>query len=94
MKSSSRKPPARRKGKGYRLGPRKPPPIPDDATWISSIQVCNRYGGRSQMWLHRNLKEDPAFPKPVYFGRLRMFSVAALDAYDRAMLSKRVGGES
>lgn len=35
------------------------------------------------MWLERRLKNDPDFPKPTYFGRLRFWKVAELDAYDR-----------
>jgi predicted DNA-binding transcriptional regulator AlpA len=80
----------RRKGGGYKLGARKPPPIPDDALWITSTQVCNRYGGRSQMWLWRNVKDDPAFPKPRYMGRMQIFSVAELNAYDRLLISKKI----
>jgi len=78
-------PPRAGQGSGYKLGPRKPAPIPADAVWLTSNQVRDRYGGRSQMWLHRKLR-NPDFPKPRYDGRLRLFSVAALDAYDRAVL--------
>src|SRR5215208_6854186 len=53
-----------RSGKGYKLGPHAPNPAPADAKWITSNQCCDRYGGRSQMWLWRKVKFDPAFPKP------------------------------
>jgi predicted DNA-binding transcriptional regulator AlpA len=99
MTSKSNKPSTavktpRRKGGGYKLGPRKPPPIPDDALWLSSVQVCNRYGGRSQMWLWRHVNDDEDFPKPSYSGRLMMFRVSELDAYDRKLISKKVGDET
>jgi hypothetical protein len=48
MKSSTRKPPTltkappRRKGGGYKLGPRPAKPIPPDAIWLTSNQVCAR----------------------------------------------------
>jgi predicted DNA-binding transcriptional regulator AlpA len=81
----------RRSGAGYTLGPHKPKPVPTSAVWITSNQTCERYGGRSLMWLWRKVKTDPAFPKPIYMGRMQYFSVAALDAYDRGLISKRVG---
>jgi predicted DNA-binding transcriptional regulator AlpA len=43
------------------------------------------------MWLWRRIKDDPDFPKPVYMGRRRLFSLAALDDYDRSLLQKMVG---
>jgi hypothetical protein len=87
MKSPSTTPvpPAAGKGGGYTLGPRKPAPIPATALWITSNQTRDRYGGRSQMWLHRKLL-DPDFPRPRYDGRLRLYSVVALDAYDQKIL--------
>jgi hypothetical protein len=64
-------------------GPRPPMPIPADALKIDALQVLRRYGNRSHMWLVRRLANDPAFPKPTYYGRLRFWKVAELDAYDR-----------
>ena len=93
MESSPRKsptPPPRRKGGGYKLGPRPAKAIPADALWITSNQVRARYGGKSDMWLWRKIKHDPDFPKPTYDGRLMQFSVPALDDYDR----KKIGAES
>jgi hypothetical protein len=78
-------PPRAGKGSGYTLGPRKPAPIPASALWLTSNQVRDRYGGRSQMWLYRKLL-DPDFPKPRYDGRLRLYPVGALDAYDQKVL--------
>ena len=71
------------------LGPRKAVPIPVDAIWITAKQVCQRYGGRSQMWLWRKLQGDLTFPKPTYFGRLQFFKQASLDEYDRACIEKQ-----
>jgi hypothetical protein len=66
--------------------PRVPP---NGAKYISAPQVCDRYGGRSHMWLVRKLETDPRFPRPTYFGRLRFFKIAELEAYERAA----AGGE-
>jgi predicted DNA-binding transcriptional regulator AlpA len=82
-----------RPGAGYKLGPRPAKRVPADAIWLTSNQVCARYGAKSQMWLWRKIKRDPDFPKPVYFGRMMMFLVAELDAYDHGLISKRVGAE-
>jgi predicted DNA-binding transcriptional regulator AlpA len=85
-------PQQRARGAGYFLGPHKKEAAPLGAKFLTAEQVCDRYGGRSTMWLHRRLKSDPAFPKPTYLGRLRLFPVAELDAYDLALLQRRVGG--
>jgi hypothetical protein len=81
-------PPGAGKGGGYTLGRRKPAPIPASALWLTSNQVRDRYGGRSQMWLYRKLL-DCDFPKPRYDGRMRLYSVAGLDAYDRTVLGEK-----
>jgi len=86
--------PPRGAGGGYTLGPRSPVPLPADAVWMTADQVCARYGGRSDMWIHRKLKTDPSFPRPRYSGRLRIFNVREFDEYDAALLSKKIGGES
>ena len=78
---------------GGGLGPRSPKPLPPDAVWATALQVRARYGGASDMWIYRKLKNDPDFPKPSYDGRLMLFNVAELESYDRLLLLKRVRGE-
>ena len=56
--------------------------------YASSNQVRNRYGGRSHMWIERRLKDDPDFPKPIYIGRLRYWKISALEAWEKAKISK------
>jgi hypothetical protein len=87
--SISPPPPPRRTGGGYVIGPRKPVPAPDDAKYLTSNQVRARYGNRSAMWLYRKNRHDPVFPKPFYFGRMQMFLVADLDAYDATLIQRR-----
>ena len=58
-------------------------PTPDAATFIDAPQVCERYGGRSHMWLERLLERDATFPRPVKIGRLRFFPIAALIEWER-----------
>ena len=81
--------PPKGSGGGYKLGPRAAKLIPVDAVWMTSNQLRARYGGRSHMWIVRNLKNNPDFPRPSYQGRMQIFSVAEFDAYDRLLLSKR-----
>jgi hypothetical protein len=84
-------PPPKGSGGGYKLGTRGVKPIPVDAKWMSSIQLRARYGGKSHMWIVRNLKNNPDFPKPSYQGRMQIFSVAEFDDYDRLLVLKRSG---
>ena len=50
--------------------------------FIPTRQLRNRYGGVSHMWVERRL-EDPDFPRPVYLGGRRYWSVAALEAWEK-----------
>jgi hypothetical protein len=61
------------------------PPEPDAASvYLTAPQTCERYGGRSHMWLSRILSRDETFPRPYYFGRLRYFKIAELEQWERA----------
>ena len=51
--------------------------------WKTTRQVQERYGDCSHMWIERRLKDDPDFPRPVKFTRLRMWAEDELDVYDR-----------
>jgi hypothetical protein len=75
-------------GGGYKLGSHQQMRMPPDARWASNRQVRDRYGGKSQMWLWRKVAHDPDFPKPVYFGRIQMYGIAALDAYDELIKAR------
>ncbi len=58
--------------------------------YIRVAQVLIRYGGVSQMWLTRRLRDD-GFPAPCYFGSSeRFFRVDELDGWDRAMIARAV----
>jgi predicted DNA-binding transcriptional regulator AlpA len=64
-------------------GPQEPVVLPSDALWMSARQVRARRGGCAPMTLDRLIKNDPDFPRPVYFGRLRFFKLADIEAYER-----------
>jgi predicted DNA-binding transcriptional regulator AlpA len=60
-----------------------------EAAYLTAPQTCERYGGRSHMWLTRMLSRDPTFPRPVYFGRLRFFKIVELQQWERARAAAR-----
>ena len=64
----------------------KAKPVPTGAKFATAPQVCERYGGRSQMWLWRKLRDDPKFPRPTYLGRLRFFKISELEEYEQALV--------
>lgn len=52
--------------------------------FLSSNDVRARYGGRSQMWIHRKIKdENSGFPAPTYIGRLRFWKLEDLEKWER-----------
>jgi predicted DNA-binding transcriptional regulator AlpA len=55
----------------------------DDSEYVTAATLKLRFGGKSDMWLHRRLRDD-AFPKPVYLGtpqrHWRMSDVRAWEA--------------
>lgn len=52
---------------------------------ISATQVRERFGGVSDMWLHRRLHDQSGFPKPVYIGRLRFWRLNELRAWEEGL---------
>jgi predicted DNA-binding transcriptional regulator AlpA len=62
------------------------PTQPKRKHYSTARQVCERYGGRSGMWLWRKLKSDPKFPRPMSMGKnLRLFDDDELDRYDASL---------
>jgi predicted DNA-binding transcriptional regulator AlpA len=56
-------------------------PRGDGELFLTARQVCERYG-KSHMWLHRKLRSDPDFPKPIYLGNDRHWRQSELQAYE------------
>jgi hypothetical protein len=52
--------------------------------YLTAAQLRARYGGVSHMWIERRLKDEPRFPHPQKFGRLRFWELAQIEAYERA----------
>jgi hypothetical protein len=62
-------------------------PVPTGAKFITVPQLCERWGGLSHMFVERRLREDPNFPKPQRLGRLRVFDVPTIEAYERSLVT-------
>jgi hypothetical protein len=90
--TTENQPQRRARGKGYKL-PREDKPVTADAKWMTAAQLRRRYGGMSHMWIERNLKKNPDFPRPRFQGRLRLFLVAEFDAYDKKLITKAMKGD-
>jgi predicted DNA-binding transcriptional regulator AlpA len=67
--------------------------VPTDVEYLSAAQVKARYGGVSDMWLHRKLASH-GFPKPQTFGTAaRYWRVVELAAWEAAMRDCAIKGE-
>jgi hypothetical protein len=53
------------------------------ARFVTAQQLRQRYGGRSPSWLER-LIAKPDFPKPITPMRYRLWSIAEVEAWERA----------
>jgi predicted DNA-binding transcriptional regulator AlpA len=60
-------------------------PNDDDEKLISASDVRRRYGGVSQMWIHRRLLDGSGFPRPVYIGALRFWRISELVAWEKTL---------
>lgn len=66
-------------------------PVPAGAKFVSFPQLCERWSGISHMTLERRIKKDPKFPRPKRLGRLRIFEIAEVEAYERGLVTSRAG---
>jgi hypothetical protein len=61
-----------------------------DDVLVTAPQVRARYGGRSDMWLWRILRDETSgFPQPILINGRRYFSLAALKAWEISRASKQ-----
>lgn len=51
--------------------------------FLTSAQVKARYGGISDMWLHRRLQDDSQFPQPMIVEKRRFWRLSDLIAWER-----------
>jgi hypothetical protein len=56
--------------------------------FLTTAQLCERWGGVSHMFIERRLKSDPNFPRPTKFdGRIRFFDLYAIEAYEQTKIT-------
>jgi predicted DNA-binding transcriptional regulator AlpA len=66
--------------------------VSDDVRYLTIGQVKRRYGGVSDMWVHRRLREG--FPKPVRFGgptSARHWLITDLEQWEHERISQARG---
>jgi hypothetical protein len=51
--------------------------------FLTSAQVKKRYGGVSDMWLHRRLRDGSGFPQPMIIETRRFWKLSELEAWER-----------
>ena len=58
----------------------------ENVTLLTAAQTRRRLGGVSAMFIHRHLKTDPDFPKPIRFDPKgpRFWKTDEIDAYIEA----------
>jgi predicted DNA-binding transcriptional regulator AlpA len=63
-----------------------------DGKFGTMQQVAAHYGG-TVMLIYRRMKNDPTFPKPVYFGNVKKpyFIWKEIEAWDAAAIAARDG---
>jgi predicted DNA-binding transcriptional regulator AlpA len=54
----------------------------DNDVFLSAAEVRKRYGGRSDMWLWRQLRYDPDFPRPIIINTRRYWWLSSLKNYE------------
>jgi hypothetical protein len=52
--------------------------------YLTAPQVRQRFGGKSDMWLWRILRNEPRFPRPLIIRSQRYFRLAELEAFENA----------
>lgn len=61
-----------------------------DDVFLSARQVRNRFGGISDMALHRWLHDDRiGFPKPIVIGTRRFWKLEDLQAFEKRCVSRK-----
>jgi len=64
------------------------------STYLTAGQVKQRYGGRSDMWLFRAVRDDVDFPKPMKLRGQRYWRLNALVAWEEAQLAQTAASEA
>jgi predicted DNA-binding transcriptional regulator AlpA len=71
-----------RRRRGTRYG--DTPADDSDDCFLTAVQVRQRYGNASDMWLWRLLRDDSNFPRPIEIRKRRYWKLSDLIAWERA----------
>jgi hypothetical protein len=52
--------------------------------FLTAVQVRQRYGNASDMWLWRRLRDDSEFPRPIQIRKRRYWKLSDLIMWERA----------
>jgi hypothetical protein len=63
---------------------------PNPKKYLTSTQLRERSGGRSEMWLTRIMRSDPTFPRYIVIGRYRFWNLDEIETYERDVAARRV----
>jgi predicted DNA-binding transcriptional regulator AlpA len=74
-----------RRRRGTKYG--EPPADDSDDYFLTAVQVRQRYGNASDMWLWRRLRDDSNFPRPIEIRKRRYWKLSELIAWERACAS-------
>jgi hypothetical protein len=64
---------------------------PSAKKYVTVAMLRARYADVSAMWVERRLKDDPSFPRPIFFGRLRFFDLSEIERWEQAQILKSSG---
>jgi hypothetical protein len=56
--------------------------------FLRTIAVRQRYGNASHMFIERRLANDPTFPRPHFFGRMRFWKLSDLEKWEKAQAAR------
>jgi hypothetical protein len=57
--------------------------------FITVPELRERWGGVSQMFVERKIKEDPTFPTIYRMSRHRLFDLDEVEAYERRSVARK-----
>lgn len=55
----------------------------------SHADLYEKGNGNYHVWLARREAADPRFPRPVFIGHRKFYSVAEVEEYQRSLLAER-----
>jgi predicted DNA-binding transcriptional regulator AlpA len=60
----------------------------EDDVLLQSRALKARFGGVSDMWIHRRLRDGSGFPQPLYIGQNRYWRLSEIIAWEQSLPRK------